>query len=154
VESGRQIRGDHRVPLLDWELLHLRHELDARIVDKDIDSSEGLFGIADHVGDLDRLGHIGARVGSRYPEHLLDASPFLLDSFRITEPVEGHVCALGGEGARDGKTYTGRGTRYDDGLSADHQTLALPPYLGCPHRVSLRLATSDTVGYQTQTPNG
>ena len=43
------------------------------------------------------------------------------------------------EGARDGKTDTGRGTRYDDGLSADHQTLALPPHLGCPNRVSLGL---------------
>jgi hypothetical protein len=124
VESGRQIRGDHSVPLLDREILQLRHELDARIINKDIDCPEGLFGVAGHVGDLDRLGHIGARIRRRYSEHLLDAAPLLLNGIRVTETVEGHVCALGGEGTRDGKTYTGRGTRYDDGFSADHQTLA------------------------------
>jgi hypothetical protein len=50
MESGRQIRGDHSVPLLDREILQLRHELDARIVNQDINCSEGLFGVAISTG--------------------------------------------------------------------------------------------------------
>ena len=80
----------------------------------------------DRTFHLDRLGHIGARIGCRYRERLLDAAPLLLNGLRVTETVECHVRALGGEGARDGKANTGCGTRYNDGLSADHRMLALP----------------------------
>ena len=43
MEGGRQVDGDDLVPFLDREILHRRDELDARIVDEDVDAAERLL---------------------------------------------------------------------------------------------------------------
>ena len=46
MEGGRQVDGDDLVPFLDRKILHRRDELDARIVDEDVDAAECPLGDA------------------------------------------------------------------------------------------------------------
>ena len=91
---------DDRVPLLDRKLLDRRHELDAGIVDEDIDRTEGLFAERDHFGDLGGLGHVGGRMHRLDLEIGLDAGALLLDIGRRAHAVENDIGAGAGESAR------------------------------------------------------
>ena len=82
VEGGGQVDGDDLVPFLDREFLDRRDELDAGIVDQDIDRAELLLGVGDHGGDLVALAHVGAGIERLDPEILFDAAALLLDGGR------------------------------------------------------------------------
>jgi hypothetical protein len=45
------------------ELVDRCHELHAGVVDQDVDTAEGGFGLRDHLRDLGRLAHVGGAVG-------------------------------------------------------------------------------------------
>ncbi len=62
MKRRRQIDRDDRVPFLDRKLLDRRDELDAGIVDENVDRAEGLLAERDHFGDLGGLGHVGGRM--------------------------------------------------------------------------------------------
>ena len=59
VKCRRQIDRDDRIPFLDRKILDRRDELDAGIVDENIDRAERAFTERDHRRDLGGLGHVG-----------------------------------------------------------------------------------------------
>jgi len=69
------------------KLLDRRHELDAGIVDEDIDRAEGGFAERDHFGDLGGLGHVGGRMHRADLEVGLDAGALFLDIGRRAMPL-------------------------------------------------------------------
>ena len=103
MEGGRQIDGDDRVPFFDREILDRRDELDAGIVDENVERTELALRIGDHRGDLGRLRHIGAVVERFDPEIFFDIGPLGLDRRRIAHAVNDDIDAFLGERAGDGE---------------------------------------------------
>jgi hypothetical protein len=103
VKGRGQVDGDDLVPFLDGEILDRRDELDAGVVDENIDGAQRLFRIGDHGGDLGRLRHVGGVVEAFHAEILLDAGALLLDRVLVAEAVDDDIGALLGEGAGIGE---------------------------------------------------
>jgi hypothetical protein len=62
MEDPGHIDSDDLVPPFGWEILHIGGELDAGVVDQDINRTQSLRGIRNHGGDLVRLTDIRAAV--------------------------------------------------------------------------------------------
>ena len=96
------------------EILDRRDELDAGVVDQDVDRTEGLFGVRDHGGDLGGLGHVGAVINRLDAKFLFDAAALRLDRGGVAEAVDQDIAAFLGEGAGDGEADA-RSRAGDDG---------------------------------------
>jgi hypothetical protein len=94
MKRGRQVERDDRVPLVDREFVDRRDELDARVVDEDVDRTELSDRLAHHRLDLRLLRQVGAVEahldamlgGNRLAERL--------DFVRVAEAVENDVRAF------------------------------------------------------------
>jgi hypothetical protein len=120
VEGARQVDGDDRIPFLDRKFLDRRDELDARIVDEDIDAAELFCSRCHHAGDGCAIGHVGAVIDDL---HIVQAGEFGADVFYlvgIAEAVEHHIGALRSEAARDAKTDATCRAGDDRGFSGQH----------------------------------
>jgi hypothetical protein len=62
-----QVDRDDCIPALDWEFVHWRNMLDARVVDEHIDASEFARRMIDQPRGVDWLGEIGGAKGTRTP---------------------------------------------------------------------------------------
>ena len=97
------------------KILDRRDELDAGVVDHDVDGSELLGRVPDHRLDLVALRHVGAVVDALDLELALDLGALFLDRLRIAEAVDHHVRAFLGERAGDGEADPAGGAG-DDGV--------------------------------------
>ena len=61
MKCGGQVDTDNRVPFFHREVFHRRHELDAGVVDQDVDRTEGGRGVADHRRDVVGYQHVSRR---------------------------------------------------------------------------------------------
>ena len=116
VERGREVDGDDGVPLIGRKLLDRRDELDAGVVDQDVDGSELGRRVGDHRLDLVAFRHVGAVVDALDAKLLFDAGALGFDRLGVAETVDHHVGALLGEGAGDGETDAAGGAG-DDGVT-------------------------------------
>ncbi len=101
MEGRAQVCGDDRIPFILGKFLDRRDELDAGIVDENIDGTGQLCRLRAHVIDLVRLGHIGAVIEDLDPELLFHAGANFFDLARVTEAVEHDVRAFSRQSARD-----------------------------------------------------
>ncbi len=127
MEGRAHVDRDDLVPLLDREFLDRRDELDAGIVDEDVDRAELALGIRDHLGDLVALGHVGGRIERLDAELGLDAGPLLFDRGGIAETVDHQRRAFARESPRDRQADTAGRTRYDSNLALQRHGRSLPP---------------------------
>ena len=91
-------------------------ELDAGIVDEDVDRTEGLLAERDHFGDLGGLGHVGGRMHRADLEIGLDAGTLALDIGRHAHAVNDNIGAGGGERARVSQSDAAGRAGHDGGL--------------------------------------
>ena len=135
VEGRGQIDGNDRVPLLDGELLHGRHVLDAGVVHQDVDRAEVALRLGDHLRDLIVAEHV-CRVEGDAGGMLFDLGDSLLVVLLGAEPVENHVGAVLGERMGDAQTDA-RGRPGDDsGLTFETHDIplsAISGVRGCAH---------------------
>ena len=85
------------------KILDRRYELDAGVVDENIDAAEPLFGVFDHRRDFVRLCHVGAVIERLDPELGFDGRARLLDLLGLSKSVEDDVGALARQRAGDGE---------------------------------------------------
>ena len=123
VKGRRQVDGDDRVPLLDWELLDRRNVLDAGVRDQDVDRAEGFLRGLDHGGNLGRLRHVRPVVERLDLELLLDAAAGLLDFGGVAKAVERDVGAGFSERAGNGEPDAGGRAGNDGRLAVEHDWL-------------------------------
>jgi hypothetical protein len=98
-ENQGQVNGDDRVPLPDRELLDRRHELEACIIEEDVDRAKALLSQRQHLGNLDRLARIRRQIEPLHLECGLDGRALLLDISRSAKTIENEVGASTGERA-------------------------------------------------------
>ena len=91
-------------------------ELDAGIVDENVDRAEGLLAERDHFGDLGRFGHVGRGIGRLDLEIRLDAGTLALDIGRHAHAVNDNIGAGGGERARVSQSDAAGRAGHDGGL--------------------------------------
>ena len=101
VVVGREVDRQDRLPPGRRELLDRRHELDARVVDQDVERAEFRLGLAHHPGDLLALAHVGAVIAYLDVAARGQAGAQALDRRRLAEAVQGEVAAGLGERGRD-----------------------------------------------------
>ena len=123
VEGRRQVDRDDHVPLLRREILDRRDELDAGVVDENVDGSELRRRVGDHRLGLRALRHVGAVVDALDAELLFDGGARRLDRLGVAEAVDHHVRALLGERAGDRQSDPARGTG-DDGVTFGERHIA------------------------------
>jgi len=99
------------------KLLYRRHELDAGIVDEDIDRAERLLAERDHFGDLGGLGHVGGRMHGAHLEIGFDAGTLALDVGRHAHAVEDDIGAGAGERTRVSQSDAAGRSGDDSGLA-------------------------------------
>ena len=63
MERGREVDGDHPVPLFVRKRLDRRHVLHAGVVDQDGEAAELVLRLCQHGGDLVGACHVAGRVG-------------------------------------------------------------------------------------------
>ena len=106
------------------EILDGRDELDAGVVDQDIDCAE-LFGrVLDHRLHFVALGHVGAVVDALDLEFALDLGALFLDRLRVAEAVDHDVGAFPGEAPGDGEADSAGGAG-DDGMMVCERHMAI-----------------------------
>ena len=82
MEGGRQVHREDHVPLFRGKILDRRDELDAGVVDEDVDGSELRRRVGDHGLDLGAFRHVGAAVDALDAEFLFDGCARRLDRLR------------------------------------------------------------------------
>ena len=108
MERRRQVERQDRIPLGDREFVDRRHELDAGVVDQDVDRAEFLDRPAHHRLDRVLLRQVGAVVAHF---HRVIGGQFraeLLDFARVAEAVEDDVGAARGERGGDAEADAAR----------------------------------------------
>ncbi len=114
VEGRRQIDGDDQVPLVVREILDRGHVLDAGVIDQDVQLAELGLGLGHHVGDLSRLGHVGAMIEHLDAMLLGHLGAGALDGGHLAQAVHDDIDALGGERVGQG-VADAAGRAGDDG---------------------------------------
>jgi hypothetical protein len=120
VEGVGQIDREDRLPLRRGKLLDRGHELNAGIVDHDVDGVMCRLGRAHHRDDLVAPAHVGIRIAHLDAGPLFQCRPDALDLAGITEAVECDVGARLGERCRHPETDPARRAGHDRILAVKH----------------------------------
>lgn|GEM_PF-6353521 len=93
MKRRRKVDVDDLLPLLRRKILDRRDELNAGVVNENVDRSEFALGVAYHVRDVLGARHIGRRVKARHVEVLLYPGALSLDVCCIAEAVDNDIGA-------------------------------------------------------------
>jgi hypothetical protein len=123
VVDGGQVDRDDGFPALRREFLDRGGELDAGIVDQDVDLAEFGRRVLDQRLDLVRLAEIGAVVADLDAELVGDPLLQAGDRVGLAEAVQHHVGALGSQRFGDAEADTAGRARYQGCLAFKHISL-------------------------------
>jgi hypothetical protein len=97
VERRGQVQGKNRVPLGNGELVDRRNELDAGVVDEDVDRAELTDRPAHHRLDGVLSRHVGAVVANLHPVVGGELRAQSFDVGGVAEAIQNDVGAVCGE---------------------------------------------------------
>jgi len=122
-KSRRQVDRDDRLPFIGRELLDRGDELDAGIVDENVDRAEGPFAERDHFRDLGGLAHVGRRIDRLDLEVGFDAGTLLLDVGRDAKSVDHNIRAGARERPHHCESDAAGGAGHNRGLTCQRTHL-------------------------------
>src|SRR5574344_2241633 len=89
-----QINCQDGVPFFHWELLHIRHMLDAAVVDQDVHTTKALGGELHHGGDFMGLTHVGPVVVHGHIVRRACSTHRIHSGQVFTKTIEHHIGSL------------------------------------------------------------
>ena len=120
MEGAGEIDGNDGVPLVDGELVHRRHMLNARIVDDDVGGAERRPGGLRQAGDFIRFGHVGAVVADADTALIGETGTRRLDVGFVAEAVEHDVVPVRGQRPGNAQPDAAGRSGDDGGLVVRH----------------------------------
>src|SRR6185436_2273630 len=108
---------------LRGKVLDRRDVLDAGVVDKDVNAAERGPGPGDEVGDLRRLGHVGAIVFDLDATLLRQVDALRFYRRLVAEAIQHDVAPLPGKCLGNGLSDTARRSGDEDGFTLERHTL-------------------------------